>query len=139
MKPSLFLSLLPFLAACSAPSPGIQVTPEAQSSLKVGVSTVTQVQTNIGAPTTRMVGADGDETWFYMYNKNDINPAAFVPLVGSAVALMSQNEIDNEALTLTFRNQILTSCKFVMTSGTSAAMIGNSGPTQASTVEKKCG
>lgn len=135
-----WLSLLipPLLAACTS-NPGIQVSPDAASQLKIGISTAAQVQSSIGSPTNRIVGPNGDETWTYLYNKADVNPAVFLPYVGFWAMTMSSTPYQNQTLTLTFRNQLLSSCKFVLISGTAAAMMGTSGPAQSSTIERKCG
>jgi hypothetical protein len=71
-----------------------------------------------GRPTNRVTGANGDETWTYLYNKVDVNPATFLPVVGVFALTTSGTPYQNQTLTLTFRNQLLASCKFVLISGT---------------------
>jgi len=140
-KPLAIFLLL--LSACSTP-PLSSSTPSASSDvasqLKIGASTTDQVQALAGPPSNRNVAANGDQTWTYLFNKIDQNPLNYVPGVGAFSIGMSTTGFENRTLTLTFRKNVLASCKFVAMTGQSGAIYGpNAGTAHSNTVEQACG
>jgi hypothetical protein len=126
------------LAGCSSSPTSTPINTEASSRLKIGISTTTEVESNLGTPLTRNVLANGDEAWAYQYTKTGANPIAFVPYLGAVDLFYGSHSSEGQTLNLTFQKKILTSCKFTAMSATTGPMVSGMS-TQTSTVEKKCG
>ena len=79
---SIAISLISaFLTACAVSS-GQQISQEQTSALKIGVTTVSEVTSAFGNPTTRIQSSDGGQTISYSHFSSQVKGATFVPIVG---------------------------------------------------------
>ena len=68
------------LTACAAT--GVKVTEDHLRSLKTGETTVADVTSRFGPPTTRLVNPDGTVVLLYVYGETKVRAASYVPIVG---------------------------------------------------------
>lgn len=71
------------LAGCVAM--GVQVTESQLKSFERGKSTVGQVVSSLGQPTSSTLSADGTRMLMYMYTEAQARPESFIPYVGAFI------------------------------------------------------
>lgn len=68
------------VAGCAAT--GVKITADQLQELRKGETTLQQVESRLGPPTTRTVAADGTISLMYIYAESRVRAATFVPIVG---------------------------------------------------------
>ena len=99
------------LAACTGHY-GQKFSVSNAAQIQSGVSTKASVEQALGEPFRRDTGANGDETWTYVYNSTTVAPAAtaFIPFIGPMLPNSTNASADNRQVVITFHGNIVSSC-----------------------------
>ncbi|WP_454767187.1 hypothetical protein [Cupriavidus campinensis] len=112
------------LVACV--STGVDVKPENLSNFMLGFSTLDDVTTQLGAPTTQATLRDGSTIVIYSFATSRPHPESFIPFVGP---LFSGGEIRSSMVLFEFdQNGVLRSQRRTTSSGVSGWSVVPSGP-----------
>ncbi|SEH34192.1 hypothetical protein [Magnetospirillum fulvum] len=90
------------LAGCSPPSTGVQIRAEQLSDFQKGKTTYQEVISRLGPPSNTMISSDGKKTISYFYSKTNVDPKAFIPIVGT---LMAGGETHSNSVELEFSKE----------------------------------
>ena len=75
--------LLMFVLGCAAT--GVEVKQESLTELKKGETTIPEVVSKFGEPTTKTLNMDGTQTLMYAYYQSTVRPETFIPYIGGLV------------------------------------------------------
>jgi len=90
------------LAGCSSPSSGVQITADQLSDFQKGKTTYADVVSRFGPPTNTTISSDGKRTISYFYSKTNVEPQAYIPLVGT---MMAGGETHSNSVEFEFSNE----------------------------------
>ena len=110
--------------------------------IKSGVSKKNDVLQMFGEPYRKDIQPGGKETWTYQYiqSKASVHPTAFIPLVGSVMAMgKTKSSSTSQSLHITFDGDIVARCQYlgsIRTSGKTSELIGGG---RGTTTTTNCG
>ncbi|WP_133249221.1 outer membrane protein assembly factor BamE [Abyssibacter profundi] len=87
------------LAGCVAAGGSAQIKPDDVATLKEGVTTLSEVRAMFGDPIQTGLTSDGHREFYYQHSKTVVNPATYIPFVGS---FLGNSDTDFQKLTIIF-------------------------------------
>jgi outer membrane protein assembly factor BamE (lipoprotein component of BamABCDE complex) len=81
----LYFFALAFAALTGCATVGKEVTPDQLTDFKPGTTTVADVVSKLGAPTSSSATSNGYQTLMYIYAHAQARPASFIPIIGPLV------------------------------------------------------
>ena len=87
------------LTGCIAAGGSSQIKPDNVAKLQVGVTTLAEVRSMFGDPIQTGLTPDGNREFYYQYSKTVVNPATYIPVVGS---FLGSSDTDFQKLTIIF-------------------------------------
>ena len=114
-----FITLCIVLAACA--STGVDVKPEQLSNFLPGFSTIDEVTTQLGTPTSQVTLKNGSTILIYSFATSRPHPESFIPFIGP---LFAGGEIRSSTVMLEFdENGVLRSQRRTTSSGASGLSV----------------
>ncbi len=87
------------LTGCIAAGGSAQIKPDNVAKLQEGVTTLAEVRAMFGDPIQTGLTSDGNREFYYQYSKTTVNPATYIPVVGS---FLGSSDTDFQKLTIIF-------------------------------------